>query len=143
MIGVPHARVSEAAPTQPAPHSLPAIQVRLLVCVPDPHFTEHAPNALKPVHLELMIGVPQARDSEAAPTQAKPWVPRIQARVLVCTPAPHLTEHAPNALKAVHLEGTTTMVLVSTTVVTPHDLVSTTARAPHGAPQGLAPPQTP
>jgi len=105
MIGVPHARVSEAAPTQPAPHSLPAIQVRVLVCVPAPHFTEHALNALNPVHLELMIGVPHARVSDSAPTHGLPQaLPAIQVRVLVCVPAPHFTEHALNALKPVNLE---------------------------------------
>jgi len=144
MIGVPHGLVSEAGPTQGAPQSLPLIQERVLVWVPAPQSTEHGPNALNPVHLELIIGVPQARVSADGPTHGVPWVPRMQERVLVCTPAPHCTEHALKALKAVHLEGTITMVLVWTTAVTPHDLVSITARPPQGvAPQGVAPPQTP
>jgi len=52
MIGVPHARVSDNAPTHGLPQALPAIQARVLVCVPAPHFTEHALNALKAVNLE-------------------------------------------------------------------------------------------
>jgi len=105
MIGVPQARDSEAGPTHPAPQALPAIHVRVLVCVPAPHFTEQAPNALNAVHLELMIGVPHARVSDRAPTHPLPQaLPAIQARVLVCVPAPHLTEQALNALKAVNLE---------------------------------------
>jgi len=105
MIGVPQARVSEAGPTHGAPQELPRIQVRVLVCVPAPHLTEHALNPLKPDHLELIIGVPHARVSDNAPTHPLPHrLPAIQARVLVCVPAPHLTEHALNALKAVNLE---------------------------------------
>jgi len=52
MIGVPQARVSVNAPTHGLPHRLPAIQARVLVWVPAPHFTEHALNAPKPVNLE-------------------------------------------------------------------------------------------
>jgi len=62
-------------------------------------------NALKADHLELMIGVPHARVSDRAPTHGLPQaLPAIQARVLVWVPAPHFTEHALNALKAVNLE---------------------------------------
>ena len=52
-IGVPQALDSDEAPEHPAPHELPAIQVRVLVCVPDPHFTEHAPHA--PNALSLLL----------------------------------------------------------------------------------------
>jgi len=41
IIAVPHDLVSERGPAHPAPHSLPAIQGRVRVCVPIPHFVEH------------------------------------------------------------------------------------------------------
>jgi len=72
MTGVPHGRVSDAGPVHGAPQALPRIQVRVLVCVPDPHLTEHALKAPKAVHLELTTGVPQARVSTATPTHVAP-----------------------------------------------------------------------
>lgn len=47
-----HARVSVDGPVQGAPHALPRIQLRDLVCVPVPQATEHALQAPNPVHLE-------------------------------------------------------------------------------------------
>ena len=52
LIGDPHDRVSTDAPVHGAPQELPAIQGRVLVCDPIPHFTEHALQAANPPHLE-------------------------------------------------------------------------------------------
>ena len=51
--GVPQDLVSVLCPEHPAPHSLPAIQDLVRVCVPEPHCTEHALQAPYPVHREL------------------------------------------------------------------------------------------
>jgi len=45
MIAVPQDRDSEDGPEHGAPQALPAIQERVLVCVPIPHFTEQALHA--------------------------------------------------------------------------------------------------
>jgi len=52
MIGVPQALVIESGPTHGLPHELPAMQARLLTCIPAPHFTEQTLNGPKAVHLE-------------------------------------------------------------------------------------------
>ena len=52
-IAIPHDLVSERGPVHPAPHSLPEMQVRLRVCVPIPHLTEHALHAPKALILEF------------------------------------------------------------------------------------------
>ena len=50
---VPQDLVSVEGPLQPIPHSLPAIQGRDRVWVPDPHFTEQALHAPYAPYLEL------------------------------------------------------------------------------------------
>jgi hypothetical protein len=94
-IGEPQPLDSVEAPTHAAPQPLPAIQPRLLVCVPAPHLTEHALQAPNPPHLLSTAAIPQPLDSVEAPTHAEPHeLPAIQPRLLVCVPLPHLTEHA-------------------------------------------------
>jgi len=66
-MALPHDLLSERAPVHPAPHSLPAIQVRVRVCVPIPHLVEHALHAPKALNLEFTIGVPHGLVSVGAP----------------------------------------------------------------------------
>ena len=54
-MALPHDRDSVAAPSHPAPHSLPAIQGRLLVCVPIPHCVEQAPHSPYAPHLLFTV----------------------------------------------------------------------------------------
>jgi hypothetical protein len=50
-IAPPQAFDSEEGPEHALPHSLPAIQDRVLVIVPAPHFFEHPLHAPNPPHL--------------------------------------------------------------------------------------------
>jgi len=94
-IGVPHGLVSVLAPEHAAPHALPAIQGRVRVWLPIPHFTEQAPHAPNDPHLELTIGVPHGLVSVLAPVHGAPHaLPAVQVRDLVWVPIPHFTEQA-------------------------------------------------
>jgi hypothetical protein len=104
------------------------MQPRVLVIVPEPHFTEHALNAPYADHLLLTIGVPHAFDSVEAPEHPLPQGSvLIQDRVLVIVPEPHFVEHPLHAPKPDHLPCT---------IAVPQDFVSDAAPA-HGAPQEL------
>jgi len=82
--GVPQDRDSDDGPTHPAPHEFPAMHTRDLVCVPDPHLTEHALHAPNAPYLLLTIGVPHPLDCDRAPEHPAPHeLPAIQVRVLV------------------------------------------------------------
>jgi len=127
-IGEPHGRVSADGPEHGAPHKLPAIQPRVLVCVPIPHFTEHALHPPYPPHLEFTIGVPQGRVSLDGPEHGAPQeLPLVHDRDLVCVPIPHFTEHALQAPYPPHLEST---------IAVPQGRVSVDGPE-HGAPQEL------
>jgi len=127
-IALPQALVCIAPPEHGAPHALPAIQGRDLVCVPIPHLVEQALHAPYPPHLESTIAVPQGLVSVLAPEHAAPHaLPAIHGRVLVWLPIPHFTEQAPHAPNDPHLE---------LTIAVPHGLVSVLAPE-HAAPHAL------